>query len=98
VSGWLAAPAVWAGLGFALLVVEALAPGYLFLGFAAGAFLSAALLWLAPGAAASMGPLGLLAAFAALSLGFWAAARALLGRRARRAGERRDINDFVSKG
>lgn len=88
---------VWLGLGFALLGFEALAPGYVFLGFGLGALLTAGLLWLAPGLAGA-GPLGVLAAFAGLSLAAWLALNRLVGARARRGSKRRDINDFISKG
>jgi membrane protein implicated in regulation of membrane protease activity len=88
---------IWVGVGFALLGVEAMAPGYVFLGFGLGAFLTAALVWLAPGLAGA-GPLAVLAAFAGLSLACWLALNRLVGARVRRAPKRRDINDFISKG
>jgi membrane protein implicated in regulation of membrane protease activity len=97
VSGLVGDAWVWVGVGFALLGVEALAPGYVFLGFGLGALLTAALVWLAPGLVAT-GPLAVLAAFAGLSLGAWLALDRLMGARARRASRRRDINDFISKG
>lgn len=81
---------VWVAGGVALGVLELLAPGHIFLGFAIGAVLMGGLAALGiPGSL----PLALLI-FAALSLIAWAAVRRLLGRR---AGDvkiiTRDIND-----
>lgn len=67
---------VWLVAGFALGVLEILAPGFIFLGFAIGAVATGILL--------AVGPLGgslpiLLVVFAALSLLAWFALRATMG-------------------
>ena len=81
---------VWVAGGVAIGVLELLAPGYIFLGFALGALGTGALVGL--GVLAGL-PLTL-AVFGALSLAAWAGLRAVLGRR---AGDvkviTRDIND-----
>lgn len=69
----------WVAGGFALGVLEVLAPGYIFLGFAIGAVLTGILV--------GVGILGdslpiLLLAFALMSLGAWFGTRKLLGRQA----------------
>ncbi|WP_395542660.1 NfeD family protein [Neotabrizicola sp. sgz301269] len=80
----------WVVLGFALGVLEILAPGYIFLGFAIGAALTGVLvgLGLAPGLPA------LILIFAVLSLVAWLGLRASLGKRAGQVKTwDRDIND-----
>ena len=81
---------MWVAGGVAIGVLELLAPGYIFLGFALGALATGALVGL--GVLVSL-PLTL-AVFGALSLAAWAGLRAVLGRR---AGDvkviTRDIND-----
>ena len=81
---------VWVAGGVTIGVLELLAPGYIFLGFALGALGTGALVGL--GVLAGL-PLTL-AVFGALSLAAWAGLRAVLGRR---AGDvkviTRDIND-----
>jgi inner membrane protein len=67
---------VWIVAGFALGVLEILAPGYIFLGFALGALLTGVLL--------GIGVLGgslpsLLFVFAALSLVTWLVLRRVIG-------------------
>lgn len=81
---------LWVAGGVAIGVLELLAPGYIFLGFALGAVLTGALVGL--GVLVSL-PVTLMV-FGALSLAAWAAMRAVLGKR---AGDvkiiSRDIND-----
>ncbi|GGE20658.1 hypothetical protein SAMN05421774_10648 [Gemmobacter megaterium] len=81
---------IWIAGGIALGVLELLAPGYIFLGFAVGAVLTGGLV--AVGIPGNL-PLALVI-FAALSLIAWATMRRILGRR---AGDvkiiRHDIND-----
>ena len=81
---------MWVAGGVAIGVLELLAPGYIFLGFALGALATGALVGL--GVLVSL-PLTM-AVFGALSLAAWAGLRAVLGRR---AGDvkviTRDIND-----
>jgi inner membrane protein len=69
----------WVAGGFALGVLEVLAPGYIFLGFAIGAVLTGMLV--------GVGILGeslpiLLLTFALMSLAAWLGTRKLLGRQA----------------
>ena len=66
---------VWVAGGFALGVAEVLLPGFIFLGFAAGAVLTGVLLGI--GLSVSL-PLTLLI-FALLSLAAWVALRATVG-------------------
>ncbi|GLS86266.1 hypothetical protein GCM10010873_12400 [Cypionkella aquatica] len=66
---------VWIAGGFALGVAEVLLPGFIFLGFAAGAVLTGVLLGI--GLSVSL-PLTLLI-FALLSLAAWIALRATVG-------------------
>ena len=66
---------VWIAGGFALGVAEVLLPGFIFLGFAAGAVLTGVLLGI--GLSVSL-PLTLLI-FALLSLASWIALRATIG-------------------
>jgi membrane protein implicated in regulation of membrane protease activity len=80
----------WIVLGFGLGILEILAPGYIFLGFAIGAALTGVLvgLGLAPGLPA------LILIFAVLSLVAWLVLRATLGKRAGQVKTwDRDIND-----
>lgn len=67
---------VWIVAGFALGVLEILAPGYIFLGFALGALLTGVLLGI--GVLGGSLPL-VLFAFAALSLASWFAVRRYVG-------------------
>lgn len=68
---------VWVAGGVAIGVLELLAPGYIFLGFALGAIATGALVGLAMLTSLPVA----LAVFAALSLAAWAAMRAVFGRR-----------------
>jgi inner membrane protein len=81
---------MWVAAGVAIGVLELLAPGYVFLGFALGAVATGALVGLG-----LLGSLALaLAVFGGLSLVAWAAMRFLLGRRAGNVKIiSRDIND-----
>lgn len=82
---------IWIAAGFVLAGLEVLIPGFIFLGFAAGAVLTGLMLWLGiwtPGLP------GLVLVFSVLSLVAWFAMRTLLG--VRRGQVRiwdRDIND-----
>lgn len=67
---------VWIVAGFGLGVLEILAPGYIFLGFAVGALLTGVLLGL--GVLGGSLPL-LLLVFAALSLVTWLVLRRVVG-------------------
>lgn len=67
---------VWTVAGVALAVLEILAPGYIFLGFAIGAVANGALLWF--GIAPTSLP-WLLLIFALISLASWFAMRAIFG-------------------
>ena len=67
---------VWMVGGFSLAVLEVLAPGFIFLGFAIGAFITG--LILAFGVSASL-PI-LLSLFAVLSLAAWYLLRAKFGK------------------
>ena len=57
----------WLGAALALAILETLAPGFIFLGFAVGAAVMAVIVALP----LSLGPAGLLALFALLSLAAW---------------------------
>jgi membrane protein implicated in regulation of membrane protease activity len=82
----------WIVLGFALGVLEILAPGYIFLGFAVGAVLTGVLVGV--GILGSAGLPLLLLVFAVLSLIAWYAMRAVLGKRSGQVKVwDRDIND-----
>lgn len=70
---------IWVLGGLGLGVLELLAPGYIFLGFAIGATLTGGLIWIS--VLGGSLPVAL-AVFGGLSLAAWAATRALLGRRA----------------
>ncbi len=70
---------IWVAGGLAIGVLELLAPGYIFLGFAIGAVLTGGLVWV--GILGGSLPVAL-AVFGALSLAAWAGMRALLGRHA----------------
>jgi membrane protein implicated in regulation of membrane protease activity len=82
---------VWVVAGFGLGVLEVLVPGYIFLGFAAGAVVVGILL--------GLGVLGgslpaLIFVFALVSLGAWFAMRKMLGlRKGQVKIWDRDIND-----
>lgn len=81
---------VWLGAALALAIFETLAPGFIFLGFALGAAVMAGLVALS----VPMGPAGMLAVFALLSLAAWLALRRIF--RAPNDQTRiidRDIND-----
>ncbi|MCU0828817.1 MAG: hypothetical protein MUE52_15810 [Tabrizicola sp.] len=81
----------WVVLGFALGVLEVLAPGYIFLGFAVGAVLTGVLvgLGIAPTSVA-----GLLLIFSVLSVLAWLILRRLVGVREGQVKVwDRDIND-----
>lgn len=82
---------VWIVLGFALGVLEILAPGYIFLGFAIGAVLTGIMvgLGLAPGGVAA-----LILVFALASLLAWLVLRRTMGVRKNQVKEwTKDIND-----
>ncbi|MDP3961355.1 MAG: hypothetical protein Q8Q26_15080 [Pseudorhodobacter sp.] len=82
---------VWVAGGFALGILEVLMPGYIFLGFAIGAMLTGALVWL--GLMGGSLP-ALLVVFAVASLAAWAALRHLFGvRQGQVKIWDRDIND-----
>lgn len=68
---------VWAAGGLILAVLEVLAPGYVFLGFAIGAGFTALTLLIGGGAVTSL-PL-LLVIFAVLSLAAWLVLRRIVG-------------------
>lgn len=70
-EGW-----VWVVAGIALAVLEVLAPGYIFLGFAAGAMVTGILVWL--GVLGSGWPI-LAFVFAVVSLVSWWALRRIFG-------------------
>ena len=70
-QGW-----VWIVAGIALGVLEVLAPGYIFLGFAAGALLTGLLIW--TGILGASLPV-LILAFAVISLISWWAMRRVFG-------------------
>ena len=82
---------VWVAGGFALGVLEVLAPGYIFLGFASGSVMTGVLI--------AIGILGgslpkLLVVFALLSLVSWLGVRKIAGVRAKQVKVwDRDIND-----
>ncbi|MFX4298208.1 NfeD family protein [Pseudosulfitobacter pseudonitzschiae] len=82
---------VWLAVAIALGVVEVLAPGFIFLGFALGALVMAAVVgFLAPGLTLALA----LAIFAGLSLLAWIVLRLVFRRQS--SGARRvlhDIND-----
>jgi membrane protein implicated in regulation of membrane protease activity len=82
---------VWIVLGFALGVLEVLAPGYIFLGFAVGAVVTGVLVGV--GLLGQGLPVTLLV-FSLASLAAWFATRKLLGTQAGKAKIwDRDIND-----
>lgn len=66
----------WVVAGFALGVLEILAPGYIFLGFAIGAVLTGALIGIG---VLTGGKALLLLVFAVLSLAAWAVLRRTMG-------------------
>lgn len=81
---------VWMALALLLGLAEVILPGFIFLGFALGAFLMAAVVLLFP----SVGLAWLIAIFAALSLISWVGLRIAFKRQS--SGARivtRDIND-----
>ena len=85
-EGW-----VWVVAGIALGVLEVLAPGYVFLGFAIGAVVVGALLWL--GVLGAGWPL-LALVFAVVSLIAWWGLRRVFGLRTGQVKIwERDIND-----
>lgn len=81
---------VWMAIALLLGLAEVLLPGFIFLGFAVGALVMAAVVVLFPG----LGISALLAVFAVLSLISWVALRAVFKRQS--SGARivtKDIND-----
>ena len=81
---------VWVVLGFALGVLEILAPGYIFLGFAIGAILTGILV----GIGIPAGPAMLILIFAVLSVIAWLVLRRVMGvRQGQVKIWDRDIND-----
>lgn len=88
---WFATWWVWIVAGFALGVLEVLAPGYIFLGFAMGAVATGVLVGI--GLLGATLPVTLLV-FALASLAAWALTRKLLGAQAGKAKIwDHDIND-----
>ena len=82
---------VWIVIGFGLGVLEVLAPGYIFLGFAAGAVATGILVGI--GILGSTLPVTLMV-FALASLAAWYATRKLMGKQAGKVKIwHRDIND-----
>jgi membrane protein implicated in regulation of membrane protease activity len=93
-------PAAWLAIAFAMGVVELVMPGYLFLGFATGAVVVAAALFLGlegwfTGAA---GLAYLVAAYAAISLVSWFVLRRVLKAGPNLRKVDRDINEDPYKG
>lgn len=85
-EGW-----IWVVAGIALAVLEVLAPGYVFLGFAVGAIVVGALLWI--GILGAGWP-ALALVFAVVSLAAWWVLRRAFGVRAGQVKIwDRDIND-----
>ncbi len=83
---------VWVCAGLVLGILEIVVPGYIFLGFALGAVLVGACLWL--GWLGGVGLAGLLVLFALISLAGFALLRAAMGvRRGQVKVWDRDIND-----
>lgn len=81
---------VWVVLGFAMGVLEILAPGYIFLGFAIGAVLTGILV----GVGIPAGPAMLVLIFAILSVIAWLILRKVMGiRQGQVKIWDRDIND-----
>ncbi len=88
---WFATWWVWIVAGFALGVLEVLAPGYIFLGFAIGAVATGVLVGI--GVLGASLPLTLLV-FALASLVAWGVTRKMMGKQAGQAKMwDRDIND-----
>jgi membrane protein implicated in regulation of membrane protease activity len=82
---------VWIVLGFALGVLEVLAPGYIFLGFAIGAVVTGTLVGIG---LAPAGMSALLLIFAVASVVAWLALRRTMGVRANQVKVwDKDIND-----
>ena len=80
----------WVILGFALGVLEVLAPGFIFLGFAIGAVVTGALV----GLGIPAGPAALILIFAVVSVLAWLILRRVVGvREAQVKIWDRDIND-----
>ena len=90
---WWALWWVWVSIGIGLAILEVLVPGFIFLGFAAGAVLTGVLLGLAgPAIGGSLAGVALI--FAVLSLVSWLVLRRVLGGRHGQVKIiRRDIND-----
>lgn len=81
---------VWIAAGVALGIIEVIVPGYIFLGFAAGAVLTGSLLGLGLQAGAPL----MLLIFGLLSLAAWLVMRRLFGiRKGQIKIWDRDIND-----
>ncbi|WP_240790279.1 hypothetical protein [Rhodobacter sp. SY28-1] len=80
----------WVILGFALGVLEVLAPGFIFLGFAIGAVVTGVLV----GIGVSAGPAALILIFAVVSVLAWLVLRRVVGVREGQVKVwDRDIND-----
>ncbi|MBL9061792.1 hypothetical protein [Tabrizicola sp.] len=80
----------WVILGFALGVLEVLAPGFIFLGFAIGAVVTGVLV----GIGVPAGPTALILVFAVVSVVAWLVLRRLVGVREGQVKVwDRDIND-----
>lgn len=88
-------PWVWFAAALVLAILEVFAPAYIFLGFAAGAALTGALLWILGSGSAIAGSLPLLLViFSVLSLICWVVLRKALGvRKGQVKVIDRDIND-----
>ena len=87
-------PWTWLAAAALLAVLEIVVPGYLLLGSGLSACLVG--LVLLAGIGASLSPVALLVAWAALAPLVWLLLARGFGRRARRRGDRRDINDFTN--
>jgi membrane protein implicated in regulation of membrane protease activity len=100
VSGWLADPWVWIGLGAALMLAELALPGYVMLGFGAAAAAMAGVVAFLPPAVRAAPHAGwwLLLAYALAAVAAWALLAKLFGRAARDRAGARDINDFENRG
>lgn len=83
---------IWMTAALVLAIAEVLIPGWIFLGFAIGAFFMGAMIWLGIGTGLSLA--WSLVVFALLSLGAYVALRQMFGiRRGQVKLWDRDIND-----
>ena len=85
----------WAAVGIGLAILEVLAPGYIFLGFAIGSVVVSGLLWFGFGASLPW----LLVICAAVALGSWLVLRRVFGiRKGQVKVIRHDINEDLAGG